>query len=172
MMTATEEVPRIYVACLACYNASRLTGEWHEVTDDPQDKDHAELTGCRRPDHEEYAIHDHEYFRGLKVGEYDSLDDVAELGKLLAEHGAAYAAYVGCVGEHYATPEGFTDSYQGEFTSAEAFAEELLEGTGQLRELPEWAQEFFDMEAYARSLEDGFTFVKASYDVVYVFADQ
>ena len=35
-----DDIPRIYVACLACYSAGRLHGCWFEVGTDPNDPDH------------------------------------------------------------------------------------------------------------------------------------
>ena len=45
-----DDVPRIYVACLACHSAGRLHGRWFEVGTDPDELHHEVLghfaTGC------------------------------------------------------------------------------------------------------------------------------
>jgi antirestriction protein len=48
--------------------------------------------------------------------------------------------------------ERFAESYQGEFDSMDEFAQHILEDTGMLDTLPEWAQGYFDFEAYGRDL--------------------
>jgi len=76
-------VPRIYVACLACYNRGRLHGDWFDVGTDPDELHHEVMgyfaTGCETCGEyeaecpecrafaapfpcggEELAIHDHE----------------------------------------------------------------------------------------------------------------
>lgn len=54
------------------------------------------------------------------------------------------------------------EQWQGAFKSETDFAYNLLEETGQLSEIPEWAQSYFDYESYARSLNIGgdFSFVR------------
>ena len=57
-------------------------------------------------------------------------------------------------------------------TSEVAFAEDLLEQTGQLSEIPAWAKNYFDFESYARDLRLGgdYTFV-AHQGQVYVYSN-
>lgn len=31
--TSTDTTPRVWVGCLACYNAGRLVGDWHDASD-------------------------------------------------------------------------------------------------------------------------------------------
>lgn len=160
-MTTTNDTPRIYVACLACYNEGRLIGLWHDATDLPEPADHPglgiayweALTGCGRyPHHEEFAIHDHENFEGLSVGEYTPLDDVAELARLIEEHGPAYAAFVNHTGGDGSE---FEESYRGEYESLEDFAVEFLDETGQLDAIPENLRYYFDYEKFANDLVRG-----------------
>lgn len=145
-----RETPRVYVVDLASYNRGKARGAWFDVDETLEDR---VMTTLKHPD--EIAIHDYEGFAGLTIDEYDSLADVIDKAALIEEHGGAWAAYVNYVGEKYATPDGFEDSYQGEHRSEEEFAAELLDSTGQMSALAEWAQPYFDMERFARDLFTG-----------------
>jgi len=47
------------------------------------------------------------------------------------------------------------DNYAGQFRTKKEFAENLLEDTGMIEQLPQWAQQYFDYEYIARDLEWG-----------------
>lgn len=32
-ITTTDTTPRVWIGCLACYNAGRLVGDWHDASD-------------------------------------------------------------------------------------------------------------------------------------------
>jgi antirestriction protein len=93
MATQTTDTPRIYVACLASYNAGILHGRWIDA-DTGADEIREEIEGmlAESPEYgaEEWAIHDYECFCGLSLGEYTPTETVAEYGRLIAEHGPAY----------------------------------------------------------------------------------
>lgn len=149
--------PSVYIADLADYNAGNLRGFWL----DPVGKDADEISEeiaeflAKVPGHEEWAVHDYDGFPNL--GEYPGAERIADIAEIFNEHDdfAVIKAYVDHVGAHYATANGFRDAFQGVFESAEQYAEDFLESTGMLRELPDWAQPYFDMERYARNLELG-----------------
>jgi len=101
------------------------------------------------PGAEEWAIHDYEGFEGLSLSEYESIDDVVKYAQLIEEHGEAYVAYANNVGVDYATEEGFEESYQGEWDSEEAFAENLAD---EIMDIPERLAFYFDYEKFAREL--------------------
>ena len=152
-----SDAPQIYVACLAAYNNGHLHGRWVEANQDADaihEQIQAMLAESPVPGAEEWAIHDFENFHGLTIGEHDSVDDVAKLADLLEEHGDAYAAYVDCVGAHYATPEGFEEHYRGEWDSAEAYAENLID-EGCFGEIPQAIANYIDVEKIAHDLEMG-----------------
>ncbi|WP_298993213.1 antirestriction protein ArdA [uncultured Desulfovibrio sp.] len=173
-----SEERRIYVASLTDYNSGILHGKWLTLDDftDLEDLQEAvdnmlkespimKETGALA---EECAIHDHEGFHGL-IEEYSSLSDVWEIHALLEEHTDnenALIAYVNWVGGTLADAVNRFDAcYEGEWESEEAFAENLLEDTGVLSSLPDWAQQYFDMKKYSRDLfmtdyvyTDGFVF--------------
>lgn len=168
-MTYTPiETPRIYVACLAAYNNGILHGEWIDCDQDAdsiREEINAMLRQSPEPDAEEWAIHDYECFKGLKISESESIGKVAELAALIGEHGAAFAAYVDHVGVEYATPEGFQNSYRGECESEEAYAEEYY---NEIHEIPDFLQGHIDwksvandifIESFFGSRRDGKTYV-------------
>lgn len=70
MSHAITTGPRVYVACLAAYNAGHLHGAWIDLTDGVEYFDAACATILRTspvPDAEELEVHDHEHI-GADVG--------------------------------------------------------------------------------------------------------
>lgn len=156
----TLEGPMVYVASLADYNAGRLHGVWLDATQDAESlyaEVAAMLRESREPVAEEWAIHDHSGFHGLKVGEYDSLDTVSILANLVQDHGEAFAVFA----DDYGTDclevlgEAFLDAYRGEYDSLADFAAELVESAGDLETVPEWLRGHIDYDSIARDLECG-----------------
>lgn len=155
-----NDSPRIYVACLASYNAGILHGEWIDATDadDMAEKIAAMLASSPAEGAEEYAIHDYDGFGELarELGEYPSLESVAEHARMLAEHGDAWSAYVSHVGSHYATPDGFEEAYRGHYADGLSdYAYDLVESCGYLEGVPEFVAQYFDYAAFARDLRLG-----------------
>lgn len=172
---------RIYVACLASYNAGTLHGEWidadqdadviHEeiqtilrrsphpnVMVDCPECENCESEGCSEcggkgqvPSAEEWAIHDYEGFGDIKLGEGESIERVAEIAELLAEHGLAFAAYVDHVGADFGDEQGFQDAYCGEWDTEVAYAENLFDEC-YAHEIPENLRYYIDYEAFSRDL--------------------
>jgi len=130
--------PRIYVASLADYNEGRLHGAWIDAA---QDED--ELGRCVKemlarapsPGAEEWAIHDYEGFGLLRLDEFESLASVAKVASGIAEHGPAFAAWAAHVGADSEAIDEFEDAYMGEWESAVAFAEEMLDDMGHIEEI-------------------------------------
>lgn len=88
----TTETLRIYVACLASYNAGRLHGRWIDVTDLDADDIGAEianmLQGSPARNAEEYAVHDYEGFPAAiarDLGEYPSPQDIVAVAEYLTD---------------------------------------------------------------------------------------
>jgi len=170
MSNTATDTPRIYVACLASYNAGILHGEWIDATDAETIREAIQemLEKSPIPGAEEWAIHDFEGFGGIQLDEWEDIDRVAELGALIDERGKAFAAYANHVGVDYATEESFQDAYCGEWDSEQAYAENLFDEL-YLHEVPDHIQNYIDYEAFARDL-----FINDNYSVesdsgVYVF---
>ena len=122
------ETPRIYVACLSAYTNAHLHGEWIDCDRDSDEimtdikamlsrSPMAEIEAC-----EEWAIHDYEGFKGLKISEYEGIDRVAELAAIVEEHGEAFAAYVELYGD--TEIDEFEERYRGSYENKRAFTEE------------------------------------------------
>jgi antirestriction protein len=65
-MTNLNDSPRIYVACLACYNDGKLHGQWIDATLDADDIDAQRVAmqaECGHTDND-WAIHDSDGFLG------------------------------------------------------------------------------------------------------------
>lgn len=152
----TTTTTRIYVACLAAYNAGRLHGAWIDI-DETTDADAVReaigemLAASPIPGAEEYAIHDHEGFGDL-IGEYEDIVRVVTLGQAIAQHGEAFAAYASHVGAEYATVEDFEEAYAGEWSSEEEFAQDLAEQLGTVPEDAAWPASYIDWERATRDL--------------------
>lgn len=110
---------------------------------------------------EEWAIHDYDGFGPLRLGEYEALSTIARIANGIAEHGPAFAAWADHVGlrETEQLAE-FEDRYQGEWESAEAFAEDMLEQGGAqqiVEQAPVWLQPYLSLNAagFAHDLQLG-----------------
>jgi antirestriction protein len=161
---APQVPPRIYVASLSDYNAGRLHGVWLEASADIEEMEtgvQAMLAASEEPEAEEWAIHDYEGFGPLHLSEYEGLSNIAALTTGMAEHGPAFVHWVALKGGPIEADEmeRFEDAYLGHAESLEAYAEELLEDMGVLRQieelLPDHLQTYvkFDVEGFARDLE-------------------
>lgn len=151
--------PRIYVACLASYNAGTLHGRWidcgrtaEEIRGEIADM----LSKSPEPFAEEWAIHDHEGFGAVSLSEYENIEKVATLAELIGEHCDLVTHVVERVGglEHLEEAKRvMEEDYSGEWDSLAAWAEDLLGSTGALAALPESLRCYFDYEKYADDLD-------------------
>jgi antirestriction protein len=169
---------RIYVACLASYNAGELHGKWIDANQPPKEifaEISAMLKASPERGSEEWAVHDYEGFGGLSLSEWPSIERVSKIAGLIEEHGDAFSLWYSVQdGQHFETEEleeKFLEQWQGAHDSKEAFADYLLDSTGQLSELPEFARRYFNFESYARDLElsGDYAFVRAN-GQVYAFS--
>lgn len=135
--------PNVRVDCPECDGQGSIIGPTLTTQ-----CDHCEGRGTV-PSAEEWAVHDYDGIPS-SFGEYPNLGELLEYVRLVDEHGDAWKAYVSNVGEHYATEDGFTESYQGEYASPEDWAEQFLEDTGAISEVPNNLRSYIDFSAYAR----------------------
>jgi antirestriction protein len=175
----TTAEPRIYIACLAAYNNGKLHGKWIDANQDPSEiwaEISAMLKNSPEPDAEEWAMHDYEGFGDIHLTEWPEIARVSALARLIAEHGDAFTVWYqtqdGHAFEVDELEEKFQEQWQGEHDSESSFADQLLEDTGQLSELPEWARSYFDFERYARDLKLGgdYSFVRHQ-GQIYVYSN-
>jgi antirestriction protein len=163
--------PRVYVACLAAYNAGCLHGRWIEASDPDtmRAEVRAMLAASPEPGAEEHAVHDHEGFEGAPVSEWASFEAICTLADFIEVHGRLGACLYRHFGEDLDAAAAAFDDYAGEYPSLADFAETLHRECGTA--IPEALQYYIDWEAIGRDLElngDVFT-VALSYDAVHVF---
>lgn len=169
---------KIYVACLASYNAGTLFGKWieaNQTAEEIQEEIAEMLKNSPEIGAEEWAVHDFDGFGSINLGEYPNLERVSKIAALLEEYGDAFSLWYchqdGSYVEIEEMEERFNEQCHGAHDSKEAFADYLLDSTGGLDSVPEWVRNYFDYQAYARDLEfDGsYSFVSAN-GQVYVYS--
>lgn len=173
-MSTTKTTPRVYVACLASYNAGRLHGRWIDAdqdADDIRDDIAAMLAESPAPDAEEFAIHDHE---GLgDIGEFESIDRVAAIGQAVAEAGDDAPALLAWLDNDKANdPDEFSDHYAGQWESLAEFAEQFHEESGDIPNCPLAGYIDWDSVGHDMKLNGAVWLERASHKVgggVYVF---
>ena len=168
----TTETPRIWIGCLASYNAGTLHGEWIDATDADEIYEAIDsiLKSSPEPNAEEWIICDHENFCGISIYQYASIEEVARLGALVQLYGEAFAAFAAHVGQKDATADDFDDHFRGHWDTEQAFAEELFDECYSLDSLPESIRCYFDYAAFSRDLFiNDFYAVDAREGGVYVF---
>ncbi len=179
--SAAKRVPRIYVASLSDYNAGRECGAWLEATDIQHVRAGvaAMLKASPGGHAEEYAIHDFEGFSRYLPSESEDLELVCAIGAAIVEQGRVFTAYLEHVGlpmnaeQLPALVAGFTESYQGAYNSLEDWAEEYLEDTGLLQQVPESLRGYIDVESWAEDAEvNGDIFSVEFEDQTHVFSNR
>jgi len=172
-MRATT-TPRIYIACLASYNAGILHGKWFDI-DDYSDVEELQgainemLAESPEPDAEEYAIHDWEGFGGYNVEEYDSISDLFTIGELIGKHGTIIADFLG----HYMCDlselaEKFYEAYCGCYKDEEEYASELFDEL-YAHDIPDNVKFYIDYALFTRDLFTSDCFSISDDDGCHVF---
>lgn len=129
--------PKIYVASLSDYNNGTLHGAWIELDGKDASEVSEEITAMLETSPsakaygtkaEEYAIHDHEGFGSVAVGEYDPIDKLVEKAEFIVEHGEDVAAgFLVHAADFGWELDSFEDRSRGLWTSFAEFAEELFD---------------------------------------------
>lgn len=151
--------PSIYVACLASYNAGTLHGRWIEcdqTASDIRDEIKQMLKQSSQPYAEEWAIHDYEYFGSVRLSEYECLDDIAAFSEAYEEWGELFADVVnhcGGLGRLEEAKRLLKDEYSGEADSLAEWAENFLEETGSLENVPHELRSYIDFERYGNDMD-------------------
>jgi antirestriction protein len=156
-----KSTPRVYLACLASYNAGILHGRWIEL-DGTEDLEEGLLemrSSSPANDADEWAVHDHEHCGHL--GEYPGLQRLkmleeafkhAEAEGLDWELLCAFCDHAG----HELEPQSVTlfhDSFTGSGFSLVDWCRQFFEETGEIERIPEHLRHYIDYQAYARDLE-------------------
>jgi antirestriction protein len=149
---------RIFYANLGLYNEGIISGEWLELpATDKEIEDAMNRTGYDDT-HEEYFIPDYETdVHGLRIGEYDSIDELNKIAELIDDEPEKAEAliYFG-----YSTAEEIAENLDNVFyiATCEGFMNEhetigyyYAEECGGLN-IPEEIKGYFDYEAYGRDI--------------------
>lgn len=170
-MTITTDTPRVWIGCLACYNAGAIIGHWFDA-DGAGDVTVAEVhaghftspedvNAWRDAAHEELWVMDHDGFRGALEGEcspataqalaeaLESLDDSYIPWEAWVAYADNHGHLLALVGEWKDECE---EAWNGEHSSREDFAQELAEELGMLKENPSWPYDHIDWDGAARDL--------------------
>ncbi|MDQ1582453.1 MAG: hypothetical protein QOF36_507 [Microbacteriaceae bacterium] len=151
--------PRVYVACLAAYNAGRLHGVWIDADQCPEDIHSAVsdmLAVSPEPCAEEWAIHDYEGFGELRLSEWESFERISAIAAGIAKHRSAFAAWLSYDDSRDpADLQSFEDAYRGEWDSLRAYAEEWADSTGLYAEAEQTGSPYVtvDIDALERDLD-------------------
>lgn len=156
-----NDEPRIYVACLASYNAGILHGEWITLdgSADIGKEIKTMLEASPVDDAEEHAVHDHEFCGNLsEYAGMDSLNNIAEAYRLTESNTIdweLFCEFCGHLGKDLNPEEisAYEDCYAGSSNDLVSWCHDLLEESGQLESIPENLRFYFDYEAYARDVE-------------------
>lgn len=165
-------LPRIYVACLASYNAGILHGGWVSAVLGAAHVGgfvRGMLAASPEPDAEEWAIHDYENFDGAHVSEYAGFDDVCALAEFVQERGRLGAKLYRHFGNDLQQARAAFEDYAGEFQSVGDFAVDLTEQTGP--DIPSAFEHYIDWQAMGRDMELGgdiFT-IQTGFEQLHVF---
>ena len=148
-----KEPIRIYVACLASYNNGILHGEWIDAAQGVVGiwRDVSQMLLKSPAEYaEEWAIHDHEGFCGVYIGEYEGFDTIAKYAEFIEEYGDLGAKLISYYGDLNDAKEAISDHYAGAYDSLSDYAEQLTEETTQI---PQALRFYIDYEKMARDLE-------------------
>lgn len=151
---------RVWVGCLACYNAGTLVGEWFDAGECPQTEEefndaipaHVAIAAQDVNPHEELWVFDHE--NSPVSGEYSPMD-AAQYAEWLegVDNPEALHAWLSNGHEfNEDTADEMNEAYQGEYDSDKDFAEQLAEDLGLINEEASWPYTCIDWEHAAREL--------------------
>ena len=170
----SELKPRAWVGCLGCYNDGRLTGEWFDGADVPQDMPafdaaiwpEADDSETRRyhvlDGHEELWVMDHEGYGGFLKGECSPVTAARIAGFIesIPDYVPAEAVAAWLDNEGAPNPpesfgeidDDFHEAYAGEHDSDRDFAQDLAEGLDMIDEKLGWPYSCIDWDYAASEL--------------------
>ena len=155
----------IFITNLGKYNEGELVGEWVKL---PVSEEELEAVFERigiNEEYEEHFITDYETdITGLKVGEYDSIEDLNELAETLEDLDEYEREIVeAMISEGYDLEEALEKKddcmVYHDCNDMTDVAEQYAEETGLLDSIPENLRYYFDFEAYGRDMGIEGTFV-------------
>lgn len=158
-MTATTLLS-IYITNLGKYNEGELIGEWVNLPATDEELDEVYNRIGINEEYEEVFITDYETdIDGLEIGEYDNILELNEIAKDLETLDGYDLEKIGAIIEvHGLTLREAIDDIDNYTYYSGMTLEDLAYDLVEEMNLPEFAQRYFDYEAYARDLGfDGYT---------------
>lgn len=136
---------------MASYNAGRSHGVWIDATEEVEEileQISSMLSESPEPGAEEYAIHAHEGFYGLKIEAHAGIEEIHEQALFVSEHGELGAKLLTYYyGDLEYAKETLEDYYHGEYESeldyATAFFDECY-----LDAVPETIRYYIDYDSF------------------------
>lgn len=140
---------------------------WIDATQNPDDM-LSEINSIMAdsPEISSWQIGDSDGFYGTGEDFVDDLSDAHELAVFIEEHGELGARAYQHYGSVDAAKDAIENSYEGEYRSFKKFAEEYIDGTG---EVPEHLQAYFDYGSLADDMEADYNVLDADNGSVYIF---
>lgn len=158
-MTATHIILNVFITNLGKYNEGELVGEWLELPATQEEVDDClERIGINER-YEEYFITDYESTCGFEVSEYESLAELNERARLLADLSDYDREIISVLMEEGGYDFGEAlDELENVMTFPECYdmtdvAEQYAEETGMLDSLPENLRYYFNFEKFGRDLQ-------------------
>lgn len=159
-MTTTKTILSVWIGNLADYNAGLLNGRWFDLDDYTEDELKAAVNEMTNGGKDEYFIADFESDYGIEVDEYSGIMSIYEkyntIKDIIDQHGSdaedIIEAYTTLISDNLNNIDQYEFIiYYGCESMAEV-AEEYLNETGGLSEIPEYLRGYFDFEAYGRDM--------------------
>ena len=177
-MINLDDAPRVWIGCLACYNAGNLKGAWVDASEAAA---YVPCEGDQHESHEEFLVMDHENFQGFLSGECSPAEaqEISERMEELEREREYNLAAVGAWLSNYHLKLGdfdrtsFEDSYSGTYDTFIDFAQELADemGLGEDDWSFRWPTNCIDWEAASRELGYDYWTAPDPTGGVFVFRD-
>ena len=169
-MTQENGEIRIYVACLAAYNAGYLHGRWIDAERGVShiwNEVNAMLTASPIEEAEEWVIHDYEGFEGVSISEWEGFESVTNIAEFISEHGELGGQLIAHYGGVEEAKSALEDHYAGEYKSVSDFVQEMTEQT---TEIPDSLIYYIDWDAMARDWEiNDINVIETGVECVHIF---
>ncbi|MBL3698987.1 antirestriction protein ArdA [Leucobacter luti] len=174
-----DTTPRVFISCLACYNAGRLVGEWFDAAG-ADGIGLAEVHGSPsrvRQGCEELWVMDHE---NIPVRGEMSPHDAARWAETIEEadehlRPALFAwvrsgSYTAQGSSDLPVVSDFIDKYCGHYESFRDYLEQLADDTAMFEGIPDVLQSYFDWDRFAADEAHSYATEDAPDGGVFIFA--
>lgn len=161
-MSTSLNSPKVYVGTYAKYNEGSISGEWVDLTDFSTEEDFYAHCKEIHSDEEgpELMFQDFENFPKSLYSESSVSQNLIDYAQKWAELDEtrleAFNDFLNNDSSHSEDIEqafeNFESAYNGQFDNETRFAEDYIDSTGMLSEVPDTIQRYFDYEAFGRDL--------------------